>query len=147
LLASYGRPALDDVFESMDPPVALNLASIGQVHRAKLMRAMIITMAPLFAHDLQQTIVQHAEVQNSAGTMGPWTSGNPDRGHGACGQHHTSFSKLSPVLDAPINLRVLVWSGLDLVIIRCGSRSGHIDKKNVERKNIMRMDGYARFLL
>jgi hypothetical protein len=72
----------------------------------------------------------------------------PAGGHGAPRQHHTSFCKPSPVLDAPTNLRVLVWSGLDLVIIsRCGSRCGYIGMKNVERKNIMRMDGYARFLL
>jgi hypothetical protein len=50
LLVSYDRPALD-VFESMDPPVALGWVSIGQVYRSKLMRAMSVRLLqwPLFA--------------------------------------------------------------------------------------------------
>jgi hypothetical protein len=122
---------------------------------------------PLSADDLQQTIAQHARVRNSVGTAGPWTSGNPAcksskfRRHfgpldewessswpwGSWVVSHRFYYIPSPVLDAPTNLRVLVWNGLDRVSIRCGSRSGRVGKKNVERKNIMCMDGYAHFLL
>jgi hypothetical protein len=56
LLVSYGRRALDHVFEIIDP------TSIGQVHLAKSMRATIMLQLlqwPLFADDLQQMIAQH----------------------------------------------------------------------------------------
>jgi hypothetical protein len=83
----------------MDPAGNVRIASIGQVHSAKLKCVVRLLRWPLpvFADNLQQP----------------------------------SFTKPSPVLEnAPTNLRVLVWNGLSLVSIRCGSRSGHIGKKN-----------------